>query len=375
MDLDSFFVSVERLYNKDLLNKAVIIGSDEGRGVVASCSYEARKKGVHSAMPVKIAKQLCPEAIIVRGNMERYSLHSLQVTEIIAKNVPLFEKSSIDEFYLDLSGLDKFFGSYQSLQNLRNEIINKTQLPISCCLANSKTVAKIGTSFAKPNGSICIEPGTEAQFLAPLSIAKMPMLGKVAQEKLGAIGIKTLGELSKRNPKELEQILGKVGPVLWEKSQGICNSLVEPFREQKSLSKERTFSEDTNDFDFLNSVLIKLTEQLAYELRQDGKICSTVAIKYRFANFETFTKQKSIAYAANDKTLIAAVKELFSSIYNAKEKYRLIGVKFSNLINGTEQFDLFGLNQEQLNLNKAMDAIRLKFGKNAVQRAVGTNKK
>lgn len=371
MDLDSFYVSVERLRNSSLLGKPIIIGGHEGRGVVASCSYEARKFGVHSAMPAKMAKQLCPDAIFIRGDMEEYSKHSQVVTQIIEENVPLYEKSSIDEFYLDLTGMDRFFGAYKWLTELRQTIIKESGLPISTAFSINKTVSKIGTGEAKPNGQMEIPFGTEKDFLAPMPIQKMPMLGKVTAQRLHLMGIQRIGTLSQLDPRLLEREFGKNGISLWKKANGIDLSPVEPYREQKSMSKEHTFNEDTADVEFITGWILKLTEQLAFELRKQDKVCAMVAVKIRYADFNTFTRQRAIAYTASDKILIQTAKEIFAQLYERRVMIRLIGVKFSNLVHGNHQINLFDDSEEEIKLYQAMDNIRNKFGKNAIFRAGG----
>jgi len=369
MDLDSFFVSVERLLNPELMGKPVIVGGNSERGVVASCSYEARAMGVHSAMPVKKAKALCPQAIVVKGSHDRYSYYSKIVTEIISENVPVYEKSSIDEFYADLSGMDRFFGCYKIATELRQKITKETGLPISFALASNKTVAKIGTGQAKPNGQMEIKVGTEKEFLAPLSIRKIPMLGKKAYETLSKLGIEKIKTLQEMNPKALQNILGESGLVFWQKANGICDSPVEPYNERKSVSTECTFEKDTQDIEHLIRVLINMTEKLAFQLRSEEQLTACVAVKVRYSNFDTFSMQATLPYTALDKTLIEKVKQLFEKLYQKEKAIRLIGVRFSHLLHGTYQINLFEDTDEQIQLSTAMDKLRQRFGEDAVMRA------
>ena len=239
-DLDSFFVSVEVLNDPSLKGKPVVVGGRE-RGVVAACSYEARKFGIHSAMPMKTALKLCPQLVVVGGMRGEYSKFSRWVTDIIAAKAPLFEKASIDEFYLDLTGMNKFFNAYQWTIDLRQEIIEATQLPISFGLASNKMIAKMATNEAKPNGYLQIPFGKEKEFLAPLKVNKIPGVGESTYSNLLQLGIETIKDLSERSPDELEKQLGKYGVDLWNKSLGFHYSEVVAYHEAKSVSTENTF--------------------------------------------------------------------------------------------------------------------------------------
>lgn len=371
MDLDSFFVSVERLINPKLLGLPVIVGGTSDRGVVASCSYEARSFGVHSAMPIRMAKQLCPQAIIVRGDHEQYSYYSNVITDIIKENVPLYEKSSIDEFYVDLTGMDKFFGCYKLATELRQKIIKETNLPISFALSANKTVSKVGTGEAKPNGQKQIPLGFEKDFLAPLSVKKIPMVGEKTYLQLRNLGIEKIKTLQEMPVKALQQVLGENGISIWKKAQGIDNSPVEPYNERKSISTECTFEQDTIDVKHLNSVLVSMTEKLGFQLRSEEKLTACVTVKIRYSDFNTFTMQARIPYTAIDTVLIEKVKELFNKLFQKRMLIRLVGIRFSHLIQGTYQFDLFNDTTEQMQLYSAMDNLRKRFGEKAVMRAVG----
>lgn len=366
MDLDAFFVSVECLKNSALKGKPLIIGGMSDRGVVSSCSYEARRFGVHSAMPVKMALRLCPDAIVLRGDMDAYSKHSSIVTEIIAEEAPVFEKTSIDEFYLDLSGMDRYFGCYKWSGELRHKIIQETGLPISFGLSINKTVSKIGTGEAKPNGAMQIAPGTEKGFLAPLSTNKIPGVGKETYKRLSFMGVRTVKVLSEIPVKLLEREFGKTGGILWQKANGIDHTPIEPYTEQKSMSSERTLSEDTLDIQFIQGLLSDMTDKLTHELRKEGKLCSIVTVKIRYADFNTYTKQKKISYTASDRELTSQVKELFHAIYERRQLIRLIGVKLSGLVRGAYQIRLFEDTEEQIRLMQAMDHIRTRYGKDII---------
>lgn len=373
IDLDSFFVSVERLINPKLIGKPVLVGGTSDRGVVASCSYEARTFGIHSAMPMKQAKQLCPEAIVVRGDSGEYSKYSNIITDIIKETVPLYEKTSIDEFYMDLTGMDKFFGCYKLATELRQRIINETNLPISFAMSANKTVSKVGTGEAKPNGQKHILLGTEKEFLAPLSIKKIPMVGDKTYQLLRGMGVMWIRTLQEMPLELMQQVLGDNGTVIWRKAQGIDNSPVEPYSERKSISTERTFEQDTIDVKMLRGLLIGMTEKLAFQLRSEQKLTACVTVKIRYSDFNTYTMQARIPYTSMDHILIEKVKELFDKLYQKRMLIRLVGIRFSHLVHGGHQYNLFDQTPEQVQLYLAMDKIRKRFGDDAVARAVGTS--
>lgn len=371
MDLDSFFVSVERLINPNLIGKPVLVGGSNERGVVASCSYEARNFGIHSAMPMKMAKQLCPEAIVVQGDAERYSYYSNLVTEIIKEKVPLYEKTSIDEFYIDLTGMDRFFGCYQLAKEIRQKIIKETHLPISFALSANKTVSKIGTGEAKPNGQMEIPVGSEKDFLAPLSIKKIPMVGDKTYQLLRSMGLVWIRTLQEMPLELMERVLGQNGIVIWKKANGIDNSAVEAYSERKSISTEQTFDQDTIDVKAVKAMLVSMTEKLAFQLRSEEKLTACVCVKIRYSDFNTCTVQSRLPYTSLDHVLITKVKELFDKLYQKRMLIRLIGVRFSHLVQGHYQYNLFEDTATQLQLYQAMDKIRNRFGKYAVTRAIG----
>lgn len=367
-DLDSFFVSVEVLNNPSLKGKPVIVGGKE-RGVVAACSYEARKFGIHSAMPSKKAFQLCPQAIVISGTYAEYSKYSRWVTEIIASKAPLFEKASVDEFYLDLTGMDKFFDPLQWTIDLRKQIMDETGLPISFGLASNKMMAKIATNAAKPNGYLQIPFGKEKEFLAPLSVDTIPGVGDQTFEVLKSMGIKTINDVNLRTPEELEARLGKWGIDLWQKSNGVHTREVTQYHESKSISSESTFHENTTNVEFLLSEIVRMTEKIAFELRQDGKVAGCVAIKLRYPDFETTTKQTTIPYTCADDEIIPVVKDLFKKSYRKGAAIRLLGVRLSELTNDAIQTNLFDDTASKSDLYKAIDDVKNKFGKSKLKRA------
>jgi len=371
LDLDTFFVSVERLLRPELVGKPVIIGGTSDRGVVASCSYEARKFGVHSAMPVKMARALCGDAILVRGDMELYSRYSDTVTEIIAEKAPVYEKASIDEHYIDVTGMDRFFGVQKWTHELRESIIRHTGLPISFGLSVNKTVSKIATGEAKPNGERCVGSEAVPAFLAPLSIRKIPMIGEKTYRLLRSMGVVTIDTLSRIPVDMMERVMGKNGIVIWEKANGIDQTPVYPYHEAKSVSTEHTFDQDSIDIVRMKEILVKMVEKISFELRDKQKLTSCVTVKIRYSNFDTHTLQQHIPYTAFDHHLIPVAKSLFDRLYQRRMLIRLIGVRFSGLISGNPQLSLFDDNTEMVNLYQAIDRIRRKYGQKIVLRGVG----
>lgn len=372
-DLDSFFVSCERVRDSRLKNIPLIIGGSSDRGVVASCSYEARYFGVRSAMPMRLALKLCPQAKVIRGDMELYSQKSTEVTQIIEENAPVMEKASIDEFYLDVSGLDKFFGCYKWTNELIEKIIRETGLPMSFGMSVNKTVSKMATSEGKPRGKMDIAPAMTQHFINPLSIKKIPMLGNETYKELSRIGIRVVKTLAETPPEFMQQLFGENGISLWKKANGIDNSVVVPYTERKSLSTERTFEKDTTDVKALKALLMKMVEELAFDLRQSQQLTSVVTVKIRYSNFDTQSKQKKIPYTANDQELIDVAKTLFDALYQRRMTLRLVGVRFSGLIQGHPQIDLFEDTLEQINLYQAIDRMKKRFGKHVITRAVTSN--
>lgn len=370
MDLDTFFVSCERLIDSRLKGKPVLIGGTSDRGVVASCSYEARKFGVHSAMPMRMAKILCPEAVIVRGNSGIYTKYSQLVTDIIKGQVPLYEKSSIDEFYVDLTGMDQFFGCQQIASELRAQIIRESGLPISFGLSLNKTVSKIATGEAKPNNEIVIHKGSEKPFLAPLSVRKIPTVGEKTYRTLCDLGVKKISSIQEMPIDLMQKVFGKNGISIWKKANGIDLSPVVPYRERKSISTERTFDKDTIDVKKLEGLMVAMAENLVFQLRRGNKLTACITVKIRYSDFQTYTLQKKIPYSASDHTILPIVLELFRKLYNRRILVRLIGVRFSHLVEGGHQIGLFE-DPTTIKLYQAMDLIRERYGDRSIMRASG----
>lgn len=375
MDLDTFFVSCERLLDSRLNNKPILIGGTSDRGVVASCSYEARKFGIHSAMPMRMAKQRCPEAIVIKGNSSTYTKYSRLVTDIINEASPLYEKSSIDEFYIDFTGMDRFHGVLKYSSELRQRILRETGLPISFGLSENKTVSKIATGEAKPDNQIQISYGNEKHFLSPLSVRKIPMVGLKTYQSLCSLGIKTIQPLQEMPLDMMERIMGKNGIAIWKKANGIDLTPVIQHNERKSISTERTFNRDTIDVVKLKGILSAMAENLAYQLRRGDKLSGCVTVKVRYSDFQTQTLQKKIPYTAADHELIPMVLELFERAFNRRLLVRLIGVRYSALVSGNYQLGLFGDTVDYPSLYNALDRIRLKYGDRSVIKAIGMEAK
>ena len=375
IDLDTFFVSCERLIDSRLKDRPVLIGGLSDRGVVAACSYEARTFGVRSAMPMRMARQLCPEAVVIRGNSGTYMKFSTMVTDIIKESVPLYEKSSVDEFYLDLTGMDKYFGCMKFASELRQKIIKETHLPLSFGLSINKTVSKIATGEAKPNNEINILRGQEKPFMAPLSVRKIPMVGDKTYQSLCHLGVKHIGTIQKMPMELMDTTFGKNGIAIWKKANAIDNTPVVQYNERKSISTERTFDRDTIDVWKLKSILTAMAENLAFQLRRGHKLTSCITVKLRYSDFQTCSLQCRISYTAADHILVKRAKELFEKLYNRRLLVRLIGIRYSGLVEGHYQMDLFEDSERMANLYTAMDRVRLRFGDRAVIRAEGMGAK
>ena len=369
LDLDSFFVSVERLHNRELIGRPIVIGGNSDRAVVACSSYEARQFGVRSAMPMKVAKYLCPEIQVVSGDFDAYTRYSDMVTEAITERAPLFEKSSIDEFYVELTGMERFFGCYKWAVDFKKTVRKEIGLPITFGLSVNKTVAKIATGEVKPDGQLEVETGREREFIAPLSIAKMPMVGKKTNQLLINMGVRKIATLSEIPVDMMERVFGKNGIILWQRANGIDNTPVVPYSDAKSMSTERTFERDTTDIAKLKSILLGMVERLAFDLRRSRKLTSCVSVKIRYSNFDTHTVQARVSYTAHDHVLIEKTMGLFDKAYKRRMLLRLVGVKFSHLVPGYDQIDLFDDNDRVIKLYQAIDRIKVRYGANAIRRA------
>ncbi|WNH12546.1 DNA polymerase Y family protein [Thalassobellus suaedae] len=375
LDLDTFFVSCERLIDSRLQKRPLLVGGTGDRGVVAACSYETRRFGVHSGMPMRLAKCLCPEAVVIRGNSSIYTKQSHLVTNIIKESVPVFEKASIDEFYADLSGMDKFFGSYKYASELRTKIIKETGLPISFGLSSNKIVSKVATGEAKPNNQLRVDYGFEKSFMAPLSIKKIPSVGEKTYQILRNLGIDKVRVVQQMPVEMMRSVLGVNGVTIWKRANGIDNPPLIPFHERKSISIERTFNKDTIDVVKLRTTIFAMAENLAYQLRRGEKLASCISVKIRYSDFNTYSKQVKIPYTSADHLIIPRVLELFDNLYQRRLLIRLVGVKISNLVSGNYQINLFDDTEEMLSLYNALDTIRSRYGDLSVQKAASIGAK
>jgi DNA polymerase-4 len=370
-DLDAFFVSVECLKNAKLKGRPLLVGGSGDRGVVAACSYEARRFGIHSAMPIRLARRLCPEAIVIRGDMECYGKYSRLVTDIMQDTVPLFEKASIDEFYIDLSGMNKFYGSSLFAKELKQKVLNESGLVVSYGLASNKLVSKVATDHIKPDGQLEIALGKEKTFLAPLSVAKLPGIGKETAYKLIRRGVETIHTLSEIPVEMLETMLGATGIDLWRKANGLDDSPVIPWRDQKSISTEHTFETDTTNLGFLHRELVRMTESVAFQLRSQDRLAGCITVKLRYSSFDTVVRQKTIDFTSADHLFLAAAQNLFDRLYDRRLLIRLLGVRLTHLIPGNYQIRLYEDTQESVRLYQSIDSIRRRYGETLVMRAAG----
>ena len=369
LDLDAFFVEVECLRDPSLRGKALIVGGTRDRGVVTTCSYEARRFGVRSAMPMARAVQLCPNATVLPGSRGEYSRFSRWVTDIISARAPLFEKASIDEFYIDLTGMDRFHDPLEWSIDLRKRITEETGLPISFGLASNKMVAKIATGEAKPNGYLRVLPGQEAAFLSPLPVGAIPGVGGHTERSLHELGISTIGDLAAYPAEVLAARLGPSAAAgLQRRARGEHEGEVEPWHEAKSVSTEHTFGENIGDASVLRAELVRMTEKVAWQLREQDRMSGCLTVKVRYPDFETVSRQSSIPYTCYDDELIPVAHELFRQLYRTDRKVRLLGVRLSELTSGARQSNLFSDEVRKSQLYRAIDAVKDRFGRDALTR-------
>jgi DNA polymerase-4 len=318
---------------------------------------------------MKIAKRLCPEAVTIRGDTGTYSKYSNLVTAIIKEKVPIFEKASIDEFYADLTGMDAFFGSYKYASELRQSIIKETGLPISFGMSQNKIVSKVATGEAKPNNQLLINVGFEKDFLAPLSIRKIPSVGHKTYQTLRNLGVDKVKVIQEMPLEMMISVLGANGKTIWKRANGIDNPPIIAFHERKSLSTERTYNKDTIDLVKLKATLFAMAENLAYQLRKGDKLTGVISVKIRYSDFNTYSKQIKIPYTSADHIIIPAVLELFKKLYQRRLLIRLVGVKVSDIVSGNYQINLFDDTEQMLDLYNAMDTVRNKYGELSIMRA------
>lgn len=370
IDLDSFFVSVEQLRDPKLKGKPLLIGGNNDRAIVAACSEEAKKFGIHVAMPMRVAQRLCRYATILKTDYQAYSKFSNVVTEVLKSEVPLMEKSGIDEFYIDLTGMDKFFGCKKFTHELIRKVYKECGLNSSFGLASNKMVSKVAAAEDRPKGQLEIPFGFEKPFLGPLSITKIPGVGEQTAFKLMKMGVETIKVLSEVPATVLCDVLGKVGNELWRRANGIDHSPVVPYTEEKSIATEHTFQKDTIDMNLLNAEIVRMTESIAFELRKQNRLTGCVVMKLRYSDGEVYTQQRSIAYSNQDHQLIEVAKDLFKKIFTRRLLVRMVGVRFTHLIPGIYQIDLFSDNNETIKLYQSIDHIKNRFGESVLKRGL-----
>jgi DNA polymerase-4 len=372
VDMDAFFVSVELLERPDLRGKPVVVGGrPDQRGVVTAASYEARKYGVHSAMPLRTAGKLCPHAVFLDGHHEKYGEWSDRVRTILAKFSPIVEMVSIDEAYLDLAGTDRLHGPpLAAADRLLRTITRTTNLPCSAGLATTRLVAKVASDQAKPRGLVWVAPGQEARFLAPLSVGKIPGIGEVTERALRALGIETVEQLAKVSPEKLEKIFGQWGDALNRKARGGDSYEFVIDAEPKSISHNHTFGEDTNDTESLHALLSHLSQKACKRLREAGLATRTLTLTIRYAGFDTHTRAKTLSEPTRlDADIFRVFQKLFAEHRDMKRKIRLLGVSLSGLTHGGEQLDLLEAERRERleKLTRATDKLRDRFGFGKVQ--------
>ena len=370
LDLDTFFVSVERILDPSLKGKPVIVGANPsaGRGVVAACSYEAREYGLHSAMPIKQAYKLCPHGIYLHGTHGEYSRYSKAVKNILDKYAPQIEQTSIDEFYMDFTGTEKIYGSmYLFAKKLQEQILHELNLPCSIGIGTNKTIAKICSDHAKPLGVLYILPGLEKEFLAPLPVETIPGVGKVTLQSLHSKGYYTIDDIANTSQDYLSLAYGKAGIQLWNKANGEGKTFISTQHKRKSISKERTFGKDVMNKIKVEDTLFTLTSKVCQMLRDRNWQTSTVSIKLRYSDFVTITRAKTVVPTDDDKKIFGTAVGLLRSAYTRRVATRLIGIHLTNFSEYNEQEILFeDENILRKRMLRAVTRIRDKFGYSSI---------
>ncbi|MFO7447323.1 MAG: DNA polymerase IV [Ignavibacteriaceae bacterium] len=376
LDMDAFFVSVERILNPSLKGKPVIVGGDpHGRGVVAACSYETRKFGIHSAMPIRKAYSLCPQAIYLHGHHSEYSRYSKAVRRILEKYAPVLEQASIDEFYMDFSGCERIYGAYDIFaKKLQSEINSSLSLPCSIGIAGNKTVAKIGSDHNKPNGITYVPPGGEKVFLAPLPVQVIPGVGKVTLKELNQRGIYFIKDIAALPKDYFASAFGKYGTDLWERANGHGTEYLTTEHEQKSISHETTFLNDVLSVKKIEETIFTLSAKLSQSLKENNWTASTITFKLRYSDFNTLTKARSTRQTDDPAVIFNTVKELFHKSYTRRVAIRLVGIRLTNFSVKSEQQFLFDdIYTKRSRVLDAINKLRAKYGYESVQFGVAIN--
>ncbi|MBI5645730.1 MAG: DNA polymerase IV [Ignavibacteriae bacterium] len=369
LDMDTFFVSVERLLDPALIGRPVIVGgSPYQRGVVAGCSREARLYGIHSAMPLRRAYELCPEAVFLHPNFTHYAEYSERVAELLADAVPVLEKASIDEFYLDLSGCDRALGDENTwTSRLKRDITGELHLPLTYGVARNKLVAKVATTVGKRAGDLRVPAGGEAGFLAPHPVRLLPGVGEVLERELLSMGVHYIGDIARLGGRLLTHMYGRNGRSLHEHARGIDESPIRPYRRQKSLGAEHTYDEDVLEPRLVLATLKRLAQRIGADLRAHRFLARTVTVKLRYADFVTVTRTSHCDYTNADHILYRIAERTFDALYTRRVRVRLVGISTSDFIEDYEQIFLFSEEEEKYDrLYHGLDAIRARFGKYAI---------
>ncbi|MDP2922175.1 MAG: DNA polymerase IV [Candidatus Omnitrophota bacterium] len=378
IDMDAFFAAIEQRDNSALAGKPVVVGADpkggRGRGVVSTCSYEARKFGIHSAMPISIAYNKCPKAIFLPVNMEKYLRICGQIYHILDEFTPKVEPISIDEAFLDITGSYHLFGTpLKTCMSIKQKIKKETQLTASVGLAPTKMAAKIASDLNKPDGLLEVKEEELLSFLWPLPVDKIWGLGKKSKENLSLLGINTIGDLAKRDRKDLASLFGKNGEYFWLLAHGVDEREVQRQDETKSISNEITFDRDTADKSKIEATLLALCEKVSRRLRLGGYKAKTITLKVRLEGFYTYTRAMTLSQASNfDDVVYQAVKKLYKNFDTEGKNLRLLGVRLSNFICADTQDSIFKDTKRE-NIYKAIDTIKEKFGDSSIQRAAIRN--
>ncbi|MBI2956312.1 MAG: DNA polymerase IV [Acidobacteria bacterium] len=374
VDMDAFFVSVELLSRPELRGKPVVVGAPgDQRGVVAAASYEARQYGIHSAMPSRTAKRLCPETIFLPGNYKLYEEWSEKVRRLLERFTPVVQMVSIDEAYLDLTGTERLHGpAWAAAEKIQRTIWQETNLPCSIGVATSYVVAKVASDAAKPRGLLWVPPGTEAAFLAPLPVRRIPGIGPVAEKALKKLGVTTVGELARLGRDELTEVFGRWGEALYRKARGEDAELWFVDEEQKSISHERTFAADVADADELEATLAWLAQLVGQRLREARLHARTVTLKLRYSSFRTLTRAETLAAPTDlDAVIFQTAVKLFRRAWNRRQKVRLLGIAAGALGPAPAQLSLLDADGQARAecLAEAADKVRQRHGAEAVRTA------
>jgi DNA polymerase IV len=365
LDLDAFFVSVERILDPSLIGKPVIVGGDpKGRGVVAACSYEARKYGLHSAMPIRRAYSLCPHGVYLHGNFKEYSRYSRIVKDILSEYAPIIQQASVDEYYMDFSGTENVYGNFfEFAKKLQKKVLDETKLPCSIGIGRNKTLAKIGSDCMKPMGVTYIQPGFEKTFLAQMPVETIPGIGKKTTIELNRRGFYKISDIIDAPLEYFTKAFGKMGMDIWYKANGEGEEYLIIDHDPKSISKENTFMEDVTDLDIIKDELFEMTGHVCQNLRDNNMKALTVNLKLRYTDFSTLTRSRSIPPTDDDKIVYETVWDLFTKAYTRRVAVRLIGVGVSKFVRLPDQQSLFDDDEEKRKkILDAVNTIRQKHG-------------